>query len=294
MLKRLLSALTGSTLVLVAVPVMAAAAPSTVTVTPTSNHGWQQPVPVSQYNGGTVNYVAANGAGALGSGAVEFFTPNDASYTRLRKDANQNVSAINNLSYITKQISAPASAANTAAVNLRLYIDTDGNGVFDDVLVYEPYYNAPVAPGWQTWNISQNAGFWWSNNNVTYNGHTTSGAGSYATNFHLSDVVTQFPSAKVVSIGLGTGDGNLLWKVQADKLTVNEVTYNFEQDKPVSPTDKDKCKDGGFKNFQTEYKNQGECVKAALALERSDRQTQRDARKDRETNRTESETQLTD
>lgn len=45
-----------------------------------------------------------------------------------------------------------------------------------------------------------------------------------------------------------------------DNTTVNAYTYTYGQPTPVAPTNKDQCKDGGYKNFQTSFKNQGACV----------------------------------
>lgn len=41
---------------------------------------------------------------------------------------------------------------------------------------------------------------------------------------------------------------------------VPAVQFNAVGAQPVKATNKDQCKDGGWKNFQTAYKNQGECV----------------------------------
>lgn len=241
---------------LVVVP-MAAAATFT-TVTESNNQGWIK----TEANGGTISYVASTEA--IGTGAVQFNTPTNASITRLKKTVSLNLADVTNLSYMTKQVSAPETAKTVAAVNLRLYIDTDGNGKFDDVLVYEPYYNSPVSSIWQTWTSNQTNGYWWSNAGVTYNGHVSVGAGGY-TNFHLSDVVHDYQSAKVVSIGLGTGDYNSPWTVQADNLVVNDTTYNFENKMPtVTLTSKNQCKGDGWQSVSatdgSSFKNQGSCV----------------------------------
>jgi hypothetical protein len=245
-------------LVMATVMPLAAKAATQVVVTPSNPHGWY----IQAATGGTVNYVASTGA--MGNGAMEFTTNTNSDFTRFKNDINTNLNTITSLSYMTKQISAPAGSETTADVNLRLYVDRDNNGSIDDVLVYEPYYNnvqQVITTGWQTWSIDQNTGFWWSNSNLTYNGHTTTGAGGYDTNFHLSDVLFSFPNAVVKSIGLGTGDYNSPWVVQADALTVNDTTYNFEQN--PNPADKDSCKNNGWKSMNDgvkTFKNQGDCV----------------------------------
>ncbi|HEV8536825.1 MAG TPA: hypothetical protein VGR87_14055 [Candidatus Limnocylindria bacterium] len=49
--------------------------------------------------------------------------------------------------------------------------------------------------------------------------------------------------------------------VQVDNVKINATTYTFEAE--VSPGDKQKCKNGGWRNFTTApgpFKNQGDCV----------------------------------
>jgi len=237
------------------------ASAATTVVTPSNPGGWY----IQGGTGGTVSYVSATGA--MGNGAVEFTTNTATDYTRFKNDINTKLSDITSLSYMTNQVSVPEGSETTADVNLRLYVDNDNNGTVDDVLVYEPYYNAEqvITPGWQTWNVSQSTGFWWSNNNLTYEGHTTTGAGGYDTNFHLSSVLHDWQDANVVSIGLGTGTDNAPWTVQADALTVNDTTYNFETDPAtVTATNKDQCKGSGWHNVTDSngksFKNQGDCV----------------------------------
>jgi hypothetical protein len=250
---------------LVMTPIVSAA---TTVVTDSNLNGW-----VKSGVGGSINFVPS--IGATGTGAAEFTTPTVSSYTRLKKTVDVNVSTISNLSYDTKQVQAPVGATTIADVNLRLYISTTGSGPgtcgtgFDDVLVYEPYYNNAaqvITPNaWQTWTTNQANGYWWSNCGITYNGHTTVGAGGYDTNFKLSDVVAQYPNAKVVSLGLGTGDYNSPWVVQADNLVLNGDTYNFENEPPkVTVTNKDQCKENSWKNVYAQngaaFRNEGACV----------------------------------
>ena len=239
---------------------VSAVSPSTVTVTQSNEAalGWNR----TEASGASIKYVKSDSG--TGTGALEMTTPTDASYARLRNDSIQEqlLSSIYKLSYMTKKISGDTGVA---AVNLRFYIDTSGDGNFDDVLVYEPYYNAAVTDmNWQTWNITQSSGKWWSNYALTYSGKGGVGAGSIDSNFMLSDVVSEHPNATVVEYGLGTGTDNSPWVVQADALTINDTTYDFE---PIA-TDKDNCKDDGWKNYGTIYKNQGHCVAAASSKNR--------------------------
>lgn len=45
--------------------------------------------------------------------------------------------------------------------------------------------------------------------------------------------------------------------VQFDNTKINSTTYTYE---PNVPTSKDQCKNGGYKDFGTMFKNQGDCV----------------------------------
>jgi len=49
--------------------------------------------------------------------------------------------------------------------------------------------------------------------------------------------------------------------------TVNTTSFNFVE--AVAPTAKEECKNGGWMNFQTSYKNQGQCVAAVVSNENS-------------------------
>jgi hypothetical protein len=260
-----LSAITALAFAFVASPV--ARALSYTVVAPSSMNGWYM-VPGT---GGITNFVTS--AGALGSGAVQFTTVTNDDYTRLKKDVSLKLSDMSVLSYQTKQVDVPDYASGYAAASLRLYVDLNNDGIYDldngdDVLIFEPYYTAPVTAGWQTWNAG--AGYWWSGMEMTYNGHHSVGAGGYDTNFQLSDVVADYANATVKTVGLGTGNWNAPWVVQADALTVNNTVYNFEKIAPVSElTDKDQCKNGGWQGFEMTFKNQGQCVAYVVSSQNS-------------------------
>jgi hypothetical protein len=165
------------------------------------------------------------------------------------------LTSIGNLSYRTKQISPTQS---NAAAHLRLYVDLDGDGMTDDELVYEPFYNGALASNWQTWNITQSSGLWWSKSGRTYNGKGGVSGGSTTTNFTLSDVVAEDADVQVDQYGLGTGPSMTGWTVLADALKVNDTTYNFEINEPTVPLSVNDCKENGWEAFG--FKNQGQCV----------------------------------
>ena len=65
-------------------------------------------------------------------------------------------------------------------------------------------------------------------------------------------------------VGFRQGSGNPGLTTAVDAFTFDKVTYNFEQ-KPVKATSKEECKNDGYKNFQTSYKNQGDCVSSVAS-----------------------------
>jgi hypothetical protein len=129
----------------------------------------------------------------------------------------------------------------------QLYVDFDGNGSNDGILVGEPgvYGND-----------------WWASNGSKQfvkdhaPGHT-GGSGS-ANHGTLDDWSTAFPDAEVTAFGFSLGSG-----VKGDGV-INAIDfagthYTFADD--VTLTSKDECKDGGWAtSYPTTFKNQGECV----------------------------------
>jgi hypothetical protein len=66
--------------------------------------------------------------------------------------------------------------------------------------------------------------------------------------------------------------GNDPQTVQADNVMINSDLYTFE---PNVPTNKDQCKDGGYKNFTDQnfqpFKNQGQCEKFVKDNQKKDK-----------------------
>ena len=164
--------------------------------------------------------------------------------------------------------------AGVPALNLR--IDRDNDGVVDSYLIFEPYQdqgNAAVQTGvWQNWDAYRGGNAkWWLN--------TGAGGCGQATPCSWSTIVSTFPSATVReapncgpggvkapcpgSLGLNQGSGNSGIVSNGDALYVsvggNRTTFDFERDQP-RPTSADQCKNGGWKNYGTTFRNQGDCV----------------------------------
>jgi hypothetical protein len=122
---------------------------------------------------------------------------------------------------------------------------------------------------WQQWDAVH--GCWWSNNDVNNNVGLTQGTGTGT----LADYLAEHPNARIVNSSSGGGvhlvvgfasatnqfDGN----VDAFGIATSsfDTTYDFEPNLPT-PTSKDQCKSGGWRNYAdangTPFKNQGDCV----------------------------------
>lgn len=210
--------------------------PSTLTVTPSAPLGWAS---YGLTASGTVDFIAASDA-PTGTGALQLTTSDDVnSVTHFKKEASSTLSDVTSISFATKQIAA-ADATNGNAT-LRLSIDLDGNGTEDDQLMYEPYYNGFTGgTNWNTWTITHSNGKFWSNNGISYNGHTPVSAGSYASNFTLADVLHDHPNAKLIGLIVSMGSYNVSQQVAVDDVhlvtSTEDTTYNFEQDPASTET----------------------------------------------------------
>lgn len=165
----------------------------------------------------------------------------------------------------------PASTAPEKRQVPALNIEVDINGVAEGgftTLVFEPVYNESqhaVAEGvWQDWNAGD-ASRWWSTNPIP-------GAPNRDTFVTLADIKAQNADAVVGKVSINQGGGNPGLTAAADGLTINDSVYNFEAQtsKPVRATNKEDCKNNGWKNsFQTQYKNQGDCVSSVASQGKS-------------------------
>jgi hypothetical protein len=241
----------------VALPFAAKAAePSTVVVTPTNTQGWSTSESTA---GGNVNYIS-DPTSPYPSGALQLTTDaTNAAKASYLHTASGSLSSVMDLSYSTKQVSGPA----TADPSYQLAVDLNGAaaGGFTN-LVYEPYWNGTVTPGvWQNWDVD--SGQFWSSRSFSDGTTCTvvSGAGG-APFYSLSSLKTACPDAVVLGFGVNVGTYNPSYVVETDGVQFNDTTYNFELF--ASPSDKDACKNDGYKNLTDQngvaFKNQGQCV----------------------------------
>lgn len=203
---------------------VARAVTGTQVVTPVSMAGWTK----TTNAGGAVNFVAGPDS-VLGSSSLQLTTTtsND-SRASVTHTVNMPLGDIVNLSFKTKQVNS-ADIRNGNAT-MRINIDINGDGVLDDQLMFEPYYNGfngTTQTSWQTWNVL--SGKFWSNYENTYNGLGGVGAGSYASNFTVADVLADYPNAKAIGLVVSIGTWNPSQNILVDNIVLNDTAYDFER-----------------------------------------------------------------
>ena len=255
-----------------AVLAFSTAAMAQVTVTPSNAaaEGW---VPFTRA-GGTISWVVD--PTAPGGEALRLTTANDGNSKALFIDRTViPFSEVTELSYWTKQVSAPFPGAN-ASYQLQVCLGgfnspqtpTNPTGCTGfTTLVFEPYQHnglnpstQAVIPGqWQQWDVD--AGMFWSSGTYS-NGACSVQAGFGGTYFYnLSDLQAACPGAMTVGYGVNIGGGNPGWDVYTDLVSFNGVVTDFE----LYANDKEQCKNGGWQVFMrppsnTPFKNQGDCI----------------------------------
>lgn len=233
------------------------AAGSTVVVTPAHTQGWST---ADTRPGGMVNYVTDTSADApYPPGALQLTTTDVNAKAQYMHAANAPLSGAE-LSYWTKQNTANFPGGDPS---YQLVVDLTGSGGYT-TLVYEPYQNGTVTPGyWQQWNVA--AGQVWSTHTVTCPNGTVTGndtdSGAELL-IPLTAIETACPNAVVLGFGVNVGTYNPGYNVETDGIDFNGTVYNFELSN--EPTSKDQCKDGGWQNLTdangNPFKNQGQCV----------------------------------
>ncbi len=244
----------------VALPLGAKAAGTQVVVTPTNTQGWAS---TDVRGGGTVSYaVDPPSPGNPKAGALQLTTTLSAvDKVDYMHAANTLLSSITELSYYTKQNSAPFPGAD-ASYQLPVFLDGTSAGF--TTFVYEPYENGTVVPGdWQQWPVS--TGQFWSSRDYTdpSNPSCTVTAGHGGAPFYtLAALKTACPNAVAVGFGVNIGSNNPSYNVETDLVNFNGTTYNFEPYAVAS--DKDSCKKDGWMNTTDQngngFRNQGQCV----------------------------------
>lgn len=243
------------------VPIAAHATPSQVVVAPANTQGWTTS---DTRPGGAVNFVSDTTApGNPANGALQLTTDGTtAAKAQYMHDSATPLSSVTELSYATKQNSAPFQGADASYQVALCALGVSGttcNGF--TTMVFEPYENGVVASGtWQTWDVM--AGQLWASRTVS--GGTcqlTAGAGG-APFYSVAALQAACPNAVVVGFGVNIGSNNPNYDVEADLVDFNGTTYNFEP--YVAVSDKDACKKDGWTTAVDAngngFKDQGACV----------------------------------
>jgi hypothetical protein len=274
-MKRITTLITAGLVATVMFPAFASAATNTVTVTDSDVARQLEDTPPTKnwviYTRptapGTATFRTGPATPPLGNGSLELNTTtgSDKVYAFNFDHVGTKLSDVNAMGYSTYR--STGNLQQVAAINLQVdYNGPDVAGGFT-TLVFEPVYNtsqgAVVSGSWQTWDAySGGNATWWSSNPMP-------SAPNRDTFVSWSTIVAANPDATVLGgYGVNQGSGNPTLTTAVDALTFgasgNVITYNFDV-KPVMATDKDQCKNGGYKNFQTEYKNQGDCVSSVAS-----------------------------
>ena len=199
--------------------------PTVVTVRPESLNGWTSAEPIATTTaGGAVNFISDSTAQS-GFGALQMTTVGtSASKAQLMRVEPIPLANITDLSYFTKQNSAPFSGA---AASFQVGVLLDGVGNFT-TFSFEPYENGTVTSGtWQEWNVA--AGQFWSSRTRAAGGACNVSAGAGGAPFYtLADLKANCPNAVVVQYGVNIGTSNPNYDIEADLLRVNGTVYDFE------------------------------------------------------------------
>ena len=233
---------------------------NTLVVTPGNLLGWST---ADTQPGGTVGLILDSSAPG-GTGALQLTTDSTtAAKAQFLHAATAPLAEVTDLSYFSKQVSSPLFNGGAPSFQLAVYLcGTSGFTTF----VFEPYQNGSVTPGvWQFWDVAA-TGQLWSTKTVSCTGAGTVNAGGGGAPFYtLADLQAAFPAAMVLGFGVNIGSNNPSYDVEADLVRFNDIIYDFEV--YSTATDPEACKKGGWSTFEPPtgpYKNQGECVSAAV------------------------------
>lgn len=237
---------------------------TTIVVTPTAPNGWaffSESAP-----GGSGAFVVGPGTPPAGVGSAELqvTAPTQGYALGAALYAGTRFADMTMLEYSTYRQSV--DPGNNLAIALQFNFDADLTAAthpFQGRLIFEPYQTFPggVTQGaWQTWNAL--AGKWW---------RSRPGPCQQSTPCTMAQVLANWPNAGIHpvfgAVILKAGSGWSSFTGNTDKLTIgvngNNTTYDFEP--YLVPTDKEQCKDGGWRTLRradgTTFKNQGQCIR---------------------------------
>ena len=237
-------------------------ATETLVVTATNTRGWTT---ADTRPGGAVAFVLDNTAPA-GSGALQLTTnATTTAKAQYLHVASTPLAEVTDLSYYTKQ---NAAAFAGGAPSYQLVVNLCGATTGFTTFVYEPYQGggaAVLAGAWQSWDVDASSAQMWSTRDVTCGPSSVVRGSGGPPFYNLAGLQTAFPNAVVIGFGVNIGSNNPSYDVEADLVQFNETIYDFEVFSVA--TNPDDCKKGGWSTFNPPtgpYKNQGQCVSAAV------------------------------
>lgn len=187
------------------------------------------------------------------------------------------LSDITSLGFSTYNPSAGNSGSSSRSAYLNFNVDFDGSDTWQKRLAYVPSQNGTVIPDtWQAWDAIDGGNALWSYSGATWPA-TTVGPDANLTEpgstlRSWSDILADYPGVRVrvtdswmgLRVGEPYADG---YTENLDAFVFgtsgNKTTFDFDLvDEPLSPTNKDECKNDGWKNFTNPtFANQGQCIK---------------------------------
>ena len=260
------------------------AAGKTVVVTPTNMQSWTFYGSTDEGHAGGIStgeFVdGPGGPGSLGTGSVHFTLGNQAGGELIATPefAGTPLSKLTTLDFSTYSRSAGKSVA------LEFDIDYDPTApcatlttsltCYQGRFVFVPAFNngaqTVTTNAWQAWNtLDPNTKDWYASRGVP--GHSTLCTQAASGQCSLADLLAVYPHAAIKArsgagnFGVKAGSGYSSFDGNMDNIKIGiagkNLTFNFELHSV--PTDKEQCKDEGWKTFNPPtgpFKNQGACV----------------------------------
>jgi hypothetical protein len=256
-IKRKIAAVFSITGLALAIPLIAVATILALVVTPSNTQGWQTDI----RGAAEINYIDDN-TSPYAPGVLQIkTTSSNIDKAQYLKSTSTPLAQVTDLSYQTKQVSGPSTAAASYQLEVDLNGAADGGNT---TLVYEPHWNGPVVPSaWQSWDVD--AGRLWSSETVADGACSVDSATDGEPQYTLAQIKVACPNAIVQAYGINVGGFNPNFNVEVDGVQFNNVFNNFERSN--LPKSKDDCKKDGYKNFTdadgNPFKSQGQCMSSA-------------------------------
>ena len=222
-------------------------AQTTVVVSPVNMDGWAFLVTSPD---GTGNFAVGPATSPLGLGSAHLFTGTHGDESAQIRNVNYQYTKLSDLTALSYWTYVTLWNGQQLPYII-LNIDTDGDGVTDDLLFFEPAYQTPSSGNpslpdqgtvaldtWQYWDALQ--GGWWS---LNYPSIATPGVAynSFPGVQPLSVYLSSFPDAQIVNTAGGLGGVRVLvgfasstdvFDGNVDRFTIGvtgtETTYDFE------------------------------------------------------------------